>query len=129
MKIKQTVLIIAALIGFSGVFMAVPSVSAATCAGVKTSLISCPNEPKNPSTDQTGVWHLLIMAINILSAGVGIAAVGGIVFVSIMYMTAGGSPDRTKKANIMLSNVMLGVILYGAMWAFLNFLIPGGMFQ
>ncbi|MCX6728160.1 MAG: hypothetical protein NTV39_00100 [Candidatus Saccharibacteria bacterium] len=129
MKIKQTVLIIASLIGLSSVFIMVPAVSAATCAGVKTSVISCKPEPTDPTPDQTGVWQLLIIAINLMSAGVGIAAVGGVVFGSFMYMTAGGAPDRMKKANMMLTNVALGIIVYAAMWAFLNFIIPGGLFK
>jgi len=131
MKIKQTVLIMASLIGLGGVFVVAPavSVSAATCAGVKTSLISCDYESSKPAVDKTGVWQLLIMAINIMSAGVGIAAVGGVVFGSIMYMTAGDSPDKIKKANIFLMNVILGIIVYAVMWAFLNFIIPGGLFK
>ena len=130
MKIKQTLLIIAAMIGLGSAFIAVPTVSALTCGGVKTSLISCPEpggKSKDPST--SGVWGLLLLGINILTAGVGVAAVGGIVIGSYMYMTAGGSPDRVKKANIFLSNVVLGIIVYAAMFAFLNFIIPGGLFK
>jgi hypothetical protein len=82
-----------------------------------------------PTTEDTGIWGLLLLAINIMTAGVGIAALGGIIFGSIMYMTAGGSPERTKKANIFLSNVVLGIIVYALMYAFLNFLIPGGLFS
>jgi hypothetical protein len=126
MKIKQTVLIIATTIGIGG-FVFAPIASAATCGGVTTSIISCPQGGTSNPQDN-GVWGLLIVIINILSAGVGIAAVGGVVIGSFMYMTAGGSPERTKKANLFLTNVILGIIVYAAMWAFLNFLIPGGLF-
>jgi hypothetical protein len=153
MKIKQTVLIIALLVGLGGLF-APTIVSATDCAGVKTSVISCDSSSKaigscsdgtkpvngactsskakytapNDIT-KTGIWSLLLLAINILTAGVGIAAVGGIIFASIMYMTAGGSPDKTKKANIFLSNTILGIIVYAVMYAFLNYIIPGGLFS
>lgn len=143
MKIKQTVLIIAAMIGLSGIFISPAVVSAAAkcgtvtlkagescCGGVVTSIISCDQKGgKSGDPSKSGVWGLLLLGINILTAGVGVAAVAGIVIGSVMYMTAGDSPDKIKKANIFLTNVILGIIVYAAMWAFLNFLIPGGMFQ
>lgn len=128
MKIKQTILLIGLIIGLTGVFVG-PVASAATCGGVKTSIISCTEGKSKTNIKDTGIWGLLLMAINFLTAGVGIAAVGGVVFGSVMYMTAGGSPDRIKKANIFLSNVILGIIVYAAMFAFLNFIIPGGLFS
>jgi hypothetical protein len=64
-----------------------------------------------------------------LTAAVGVAAVGGVIAASVMYMSAGGSPERTKKANIYLSNTILGIVVYAAMYAFLNFIIPGGLFS
>jgi len=84
----------------------------------------------NPVTDptQNGVWALLLVAINILTAGVGIAAVGGIVYGSILYTTAGGNADQTKKAIEFIRNVIIGLIAYGLMFAVLNFIIPGGLF-
>lgn len=142
MKIKQTVLIIAAIIGLSGVFVSPAVVSAAAkcgtvtlkagescCGGVVTSIITCDQKGgKSGDPSTSGVWGLLLLGINILTAGVGVAAVAGIVIGSVMYMTAGGSPERTKKANIFLSNVVLGIIVYAVMYAFLNFIIPGGLF-
>jgi hypothetical protein len=130
MKIKQTVLILVSLLGLGSMLVAVPIVSAATCGGVKTSLISCPSEPsKTTDPQKTAIWSLLLVAINILTAAVGVAAVGGVIAASVMYMSAGGSPERTKKANIYLSNTILGIVVYAAMYAFLNFIIPGGLFS
>lgn len=133
----------AMLIGIGGIFIS-PVVSAAAgdkcgdstlkagencCGGVVTSIISCEEGNSKTNLKDNGVWGLLLLFINILTAGVGIAAVGGIVIGSFMYMTAGGSPDRVKKANIFLTNVVLGIIVYAAMFAFLNFIIPGGLFS
>ena len=128
MKIKQTVLVIAVSIGLGSFFVVTPLVSAASCAGVKTSIISCPSDNSKTDVTKTGVWNLLILAVNILSAGVGIAAVGGIIFGSFIYMTAGGNPSQIGKAHMFLTNVVLGIIVYAATWAFLNFIIPGGLF-
>jgi hypothetical protein len=129
MKIKQTVLALSLLIGLGGLFIG-PVASAGTCAGTNTLILNCSQsggKSSDPST--SGVWGLLLLAINILTAGVGIAAVAGIVIGSFMYMTAGGAPDRMKKANLFLVNVILGIVAYAAMWAFLNFIIPGGLFS
>ncbi len=129
MKIKQTIIAFALMVGV-GLVGLVPIAQAETCAGVDTSIIKC--EPTPSSTNdvtQTGVWALLIIAINILTAGIGIAAVAGIVYASIIYATAGGSMDQTKTAKTMIYNIAVGLIAYALMYSFLNFLIPGGVFN
>jgi hypothetical protein len=100
-----------------------------TCAGVKTSIISC-SQTGGQSSDpkQSGIWGILILAINILTAGVGLAAVGGVIYGAVLYTTAGGAQEQVKKAIGILTNVAIGVVAYAIMWAFLNFLIPGGVF-
>lgn len=126
MKIKQTLLAIAFSIGLCGLAF-VPLVSA-NCGGAETSVINC-DQPGGTKVEETGLWGLLILVINILSAGVGIAAVGGIAWGSIMYTTSGGSVEQTKKARAIIANTIVGIVLYVAMWAFLNYLIPGGIFK
>lgn len=80
------------------------------------------------TTTSTGLWGILILAINILSAAVGVAAVGGIIYGSILYASSGGNPENTKKARKLIFNTVLGLIMFALMFAFLNFLIPGGIF-
>ena len=91
------------------------------CSDDKKSVIGDPN--------QTGLWSLLIMIINILTAGIGIVAVGGVVYGSILYTSAEGSAEQTKKARTIIANVMMGLLAYVLMYAFLNYIIPGGMFN
>ncbi|MNH58411.1 hypothetical protein D3C85_1146540 [compost metagenome] len=79
--------------------------------------------------DSNGVWGILKLAINIMTAGVGILAVGGIVYGSILYTSAGGSSEQTKKAMGIITNVVIGLIAYALMYAITNFLIPGGLFS
>ena len=148
MNIKQTIKIL--LFGILTVFGAVscvgPSVLAATCGGVQTGIISCAQEPcANKGTigadgkcsdgtkpsgkiENNGVFGILLQAINILTAGVGVAAIGGVVYGSILYTSAGGSPEQVKKAIGIITNVVIGVIAYAFMFSLLNFLIPGGLF-
>jgi hypothetical protein len=166
MKIKQTVVALALLIGI-GSFVFTPSTIAAECGGVQTSVISCNETGKleckvaekdekgelkkdtsgnqvfntamtngkcsdgsapNP-VDSNGVWGILKLAINIMTTGVGILAVGGIVYGSILYTSAGGSSEQTKKAMGIITNVVIGLVAYMLMYAITNFLIPGGLFS
>jgi hypothetical protein len=98
------------------------------CAGVITSVIKCADKDDKTDLTKTGIWSLLMLGINILTAGIGVAAIGGIVVGSIMYTTAGGSSEQVKKANTIITNTVIGIIVYAMMYTFLNFLIPGGLF-
>lgn len=97
-----------------------------SCGGVDTAIIEC--DPADGSVEGSGLWQVLIIVINILTAGVGIAAVAGVVFGAFLYTTAGGNPEQVKKAIGMITNVVIGVIAYAGMYIFLNFIIPGGLF-
>lgn len=90
----------------------------AACGGVETSLINC---------DGDGVMGIIKLIVSILSAGIGIAAVGAIVYAGILYTTSAGSSDQTKKAMGMISNVAVGILAYALMYLLLYFLIPGGV--
>ena len=126
MKIKQTLLAIVLSISLVGIMVA-PTVLA-DCGGTKTSIVNC-NQGGGTTVESTGIWGLLILVINILSAGVVIAAIGGVVYGSIMYTTSGGSVEQTKKARAIIANTIVGIVLFLAMSAFLNYIIPGGMFS
>lgn len=147
MKIKQTLkhilLGLTAIIGLAAVGSTM--VMAASCGvdqngnPIETGVIDCTSVPDKDTNgdgtidekdiDQNGIWRLLLIAINVLTAGVGIAALGGIVYGAILYTTAGGSTEQTKKALGFILNVVIGIIAYALMFALLNFIIPGGLFS
>ena len=102
--------------------------STGSCGGAETSIIKC-DADNSGGIENNGVWALLLMAINILTAGIGIAAVGGIVYGSILYTTAGDNESQIKTAKEVIRNVIIGVIAYIAMFALLQFIIPGGVFS
>jgi len=83
----------------------------------------------NNGVQASGVWAILLLVINILTAGIGVVAVGGIVYASIVYTTAGGDPNQTKKAMTIIADIVIGVVAYALMYAVLNFLVPGGLFN
>jgi hypothetical protein len=156
MKIKQTIKqsIVGIFLVFGLIVVATPSVNAAECGGVPTSVLQCeqsgeaicPDGAKIPADqvdlqacsdgskavvklEDNGIWGILLVAINILTAGIGVVAIGGIVYASIMYTTAGGNAEQTKKAMGIITNIVIGVLAFALMFALLNFLIPGGLFN
>lgn len=143
MKIKQTLTnligsgLIAVSLMFTGAVLTPAfSVSAADCdpqtqsccGGVETSIFVCEQDGTGTSIENTGVWGILLVGLNIMAAGVGVAALGGIVYGAILYISAGGSPDQVKKAIEVFTNVVIGIIAFAGMYALLNFLVPGGLF-
>lgn len=122
----------AALLSISAIFSSVVvsqnTFAGNTCGGVDTSLIACDQTGGGGDIENSGVWGILILTIQILSAGVGVLAVGGIVYGSILYTSSGGNPEQTKKAISIITNVVIGLLAYIFMFAIINYLIPGGLF-
>lgn len=120
-------IVAAAFIGGFAWF-AMPTTVSADCGGVKTSIINC-SQSGTGGTSDTGLWGILLIAINVLVAGVGVLALGGIIYGAVLYTSAGGNPEQVKKARGIFTNVVIGVIAFGGMYVLLNFLVPGGVFN
>lgn len=71
-----------------------------------------------------GVMGVLMIAIDVLTIGIGAAAVAGIVISGIQYMTASGDPAGVTKAKRRLIEIVIGLLVYGVFYAFLRWLIP-----
>lgn len=150
MKIKQTLLLWTLLFSLCGSFFAASvTVSAESCDGVDTSIIHCDKNTKlvcadgtapaadgkctdgsSPTADvtTTGVWSLLLIVINFLTAGISVVAIGGIAYAAVLYASAGGSVEQVKKAVKIIMNIIAGAVMYALAWSLLNWLIPGGAF-
>lgn len=133
MNLKQTIrtLLLAGLLVIpAGIVVGTAyTAQAASCGGVDTALIDCSQGGSETDVEDTGIWGILILTINIFTAGVGVLAVVGFVYGGILYITSGGSPEQIKKARVVFTNVVIGVIAFGVMFALLNFIIPGGVFN
>lgn len=134
-NIKQTVksLIVGALLitGLATSFIPVTAFAQGNngCE-TDTAIIKCDNvDTSQGGVENTGLWSLLITVINLLSAGVAVLALAGIVYASILYTSAGGNQEQVKKAMGMITNIVIGIIAYALMFSALNFLIPGGLFN
>jgi len=66
---------------------------------------------------------------NWLSMGVAIAVVGGIIYGGITYATSSGDTGKTQEAVKRIRDAVIALVLYFAMWAILNWLLPGGIFN
>lgn len=125
--LRQIIVGMALVLGLSA--LGGNAVLAIDCAGIDTNIIDCSTVPNTGnSTEDNGAWKLLVVIIQIMTAGVGIAGVGGIVYGGIRYATAGGNFETAKKALIVIANVGIGLVAYALMFALLNFIIPGGLF-
>ncbi len=78
-------------------------------------------------TDAVGIRCLAVEILKFLSVGVGLAVVGGIAAGGIVYSTAEGSPGKTQAGIKIITNSVIGLLLYLLMFAILQFMIPGGI--
>jgi len=130
MKIKQTLIFLSAAFVFTlGLFAFNTQQVAAQCGEVQTSIINCDIDEDAEGVEATGLWSVLLLVINILTGLIAVAALGGLIWGAVMYTSAGGNVEQTKKAMGIITNVVIGVLAYGLMFAGLNFLIPGGVFN
>lgn len=145
--IKQTLtksLLVVMFIGIASLVVIQPPVFAANAIGggggggggtTKNSGVKCSVLPQticdeaNTKTGGQAIWDFLIMVLNILTAGVGVAAVIGIIVAALQYSSAEEKADQVHNAKMRIWNIILGLIFYLIMYAFLQFLIPGGIFS
>lgn len=92
------------------------------CAGEKTDYFACDADGADAIV---GIIRIIII---IVSVGVGIIAVGGIVYGAILYAAAQDNQDQIRKAISVIRSVVIGLLLYIFMVTILNFLVPGGVF-
>lgn len=123
-KIISTLLLVTALSGIGGVALSAPA-QAAKCGQVETSIdFGC----KPTDTGANTVTSLLLTIINFLAIGVGIAVVGGIVFGALQYTSANGNASQAQQGITIITNAVIGLVLFILMYAIINFLVPGGLF-
>ena len=121
---KRNILLTSLLIILTASFVVLPQgvLAANKCGGADTSIISCSGQGKDAILD------LLKIVIQIMTAGVGVSAVGATIFGAILYTSSADSPDKIKQAKTIWTNTVIGLLLFAFMVAITNFLIPGGVF-
>ncbi len=107
--------------------------------GLAASTDPCADTTNGGTTvDQTKVQNCLTQSpvvaklqtvIDFLSAGVGIIIVGVIVVGGIQYTIAGSSPQALTAARQRITNGLIALFAFLFIFAFLQWLIPGGIFK
>lgn len=67
--------------------------------------------------------------VNFLSAGIGVVVVIMIIIGGIQYITAGDNPSAVTAAKQRIGNALLALVIFLFTFAFLQWLIPGGVFE
>lgn len=68
-------------------------------------------------------------AIALLTASFGIIAAMSIIIGGIQYSSSGGDPQKVAKAKQRITNTVIAIVAYFFLAAFLQFLVPGGIFN
>ena len=77
----------------------------------------------NPITD------LAFALVRFLSTGVGIIIVGSIILAGIQYSASEGNPEATQAAKGRIQSAVVGLFIYLFAFAFIQYLVPGGLFS
>ncbi len=80
-------------------------------------------DPTNPIVEDINI------IITFLSALVGVAIVGSLIWGGIQYATAGDNPQSTNDAKQRITNSLIALLAYLLTFAFLQWLVPGGIFD
>lgn len=71
-------------------------------------------------------WTVFIT--NILAVGVGVIVTIMIIIGGIQYASAGPNPQAIQSAKKKIANAILALIAYMFLYAFVQYLVPGGIF-
>ncbi len=79
------------------------------------------------STD-SAVFKLLEWVIGILTAGVVVLAVAAFVYAGILYSSASDNAQQITKAKDIMTQTVIGLVVFALIATALEWLVPGGVF-
>lgn len=71
----------------------------------------------------------LQIIVDVMSAGVGVVVVAMIIIGGIQYSIAGDNPEKVKAARQRITNALIALVAFMFIFAFVQWLIPGGVFS
>ncbi len=80
--------------------------------------------PVDTDADGSGIKRLLSLIVTVLLYGIGAAAVVGVVWAGILYLTARDNEAQAAKAKTRLVEVAIGLIAWAMLFTLLQWLIP-----
>jgi|InofroStandDraft_1065614.scaffolds.fasta_scaffold07655_7 L-cystine uptake protein TcyP (sodium:dicarboxylate symporter family) len=129
-KLKQFIVsvmvalgVLVPVISVVGVSAPVVAIGASEIVGetVDTNLFG----PVNTDDQGSGIKRLLSLVVTVLLYGIGAAAVIGVVWAGILYLTARDNEAQVAKAKTRLIEVTIGLIAWAMLFTLLQWLIPG----
>jgi Type IV secretion system pilin len=86
------------------------------------------NDPNGIDSGNCKIIEYILIFTNALAAIVGTAIVAIIVFAGIKYSTAGDDPKAIAEAKDKIKNAIVALVMFIFMFAFLQWVVPGGVF-
>lgn len=131
-NLKQIFLTITALLALT-IFLT-PAVTATVAAQTsKSDQAACDNANTQAKIQQclkkNPISEKLRMLVNFLSAGVGVVVVAMIIVGGIQYIMAGDNPNAISEAKNRITNALIALVAFLFVAAFLQWLVPGGLFN
>jgi hypothetical protein len=83
-------------------------------------------------SDAQSAWSCLFAkyaspVVELLSGLVGLVVVVAVIVGGVEYSTSAGDPQRAASGKSHITNALLALIAYAFLYAFLQFIIPGGL--
>jgi len=97
--------------------------AACTPSSCKDTAIDC------SSSNCNLIQEYVVPTINLLSVAFGLIAVISLLLGAINYIASEGDPQKVSRAKMRIRNTIFSIVAFMFLYAFLNFLIPGGIFQ
>lgn len=107
------------------VLRSMPAMAAPKCGDAKTFF----NWGCGSSGGSDELVQTLLTIYNWLAAAVSVAVIIGIVYGGILYASAAGNEAQAKKGIEAVRNAVIALLLFFIMYAFLNYITPGGLFN
>lgn len=125
----KKILLSTIVIFLGGVFVAAPAFAECPENCVPTNIFSDTTgtdgeKCKCDSGNGDSIISILDLIIDIMTVGIGILGVIGITVVGIQYLTAGGSEEKTRKAKRRMFEIVIGLVAYVLIYAFIKWLMP-----
>jgi hypothetical protein len=98
-----------------------------TTTASQTVYADCPVQSTPTVQNNCIVTNYIHPAISFLSVGVGVVVLAMIIVGAIQYITSAGNPQAVAAARKRIISALLALVVYGLIFALLNFLIPGGL--
>lgn len=85
--------------------------------------LGCTGEVDNPILD------MAYALVRFFSYGVGLVLAASIIWGGIQYSSSQGNPEATQAAKTRIQNAIIGLVFYLLIFAAVQFLVPGGLFN